>query len=186
MPRPKTLGDAEVLAAAHRLVHERGPSALTLQRWRGLAACRHPRWCNGSRASRSSCAAPCPMLGTVWTSGRGGRGCGAEDGRWRDRTSGGAFETMVGSSPTRTGCSSCGRTFATPYCGARRGLEGVAVAGHRGLLLRHAARTAGHRSAVGSAVAGVTAVVELDPQGDVVGYVEDVLAALRLHRDPGA
>ena len=69
MPRPKTLGDAEVLAAAHRLVHERGPSALTLQRWRGLAACRHPRWCNGSRASRSSCAAPCPMLGTVWTSG---------------------------------------------------------------------------------------------------------------------
>ena len=41
MPRPKTLGDAEVLAAAHRLVHERGPSALTfaaLARACGLSA----------------------------------------------------------------------------------------------------------------------------------------------------
>jgi len=29
MPRPKTLSDAEVLKAAHKLIHERGPEALT-------------------------------------------------------------------------------------------------------------------------------------------------------------
>ena len=29
MPRPKTLPDDDVLDAAHRLVHERGPDALT-------------------------------------------------------------------------------------------------------------------------------------------------------------
>src|SRR5262245_16047496 len=29
MPRPKTLPDAEVLDAAHRLMHEHGPEALT-------------------------------------------------------------------------------------------------------------------------------------------------------------
>jgi AcrR family transcriptional regulator len=30
MPRPKMLSDAEVLATAHRLIHEHGPDALTL------------------------------------------------------------------------------------------------------------------------------------------------------------
>lgn len=29
MPRPKTLPDADVLTAAHRLIHQRGPAALT-------------------------------------------------------------------------------------------------------------------------------------------------------------
>lgn len=41
MPRPKTQADAEVLAAAHRLVHARGPDALTfaaLARATGLSA----------------------------------------------------------------------------------------------------------------------------------------------------
>jgi len=41
MPRKKTLPDAEVLAAAHRLIHERGPEALTfeaLSRATGLSA----------------------------------------------------------------------------------------------------------------------------------------------------
>jgi len=32
MPRPKTLSDAEVLDAAHRLIHEHGPDALTFAR----------------------------------------------------------------------------------------------------------------------------------------------------------
>lgn len=32
MPRPKTLPDAEVLAAAHRLIHESGPDGLTFAR----------------------------------------------------------------------------------------------------------------------------------------------------------
>jgi AcrR family transcriptional regulator len=32
MPRPKTLSDAEVLKAAHRLIHEEGPEALTFAR----------------------------------------------------------------------------------------------------------------------------------------------------------
>ena len=31
MPRPKTMSDLDVLAAAHRLVHERGPEALTFE-----------------------------------------------------------------------------------------------------------------------------------------------------------
>ena len=31
MPRPKTLSDEDVLAAAHRLIHERGPEALTFE-----------------------------------------------------------------------------------------------------------------------------------------------------------
>ena len=52
MPRPKTLSDRDVLAAAHKLIHERGPEALTfesLARACGLsafdpgAACRGPR-----------------------------------------------------------------------------------------------------------------------------------------------
>ena len=50
MPRPKTLPDSDVLAAAHRLIHERGPEALTfasLARACGLSP-RH--WCNASRA----------------------------------------------------------------------------------------------------------------------------------------
>lgn len=41
MPRPKTLPDAEVLEAAHALMHERGPEALTfatLSRACGLSA----------------------------------------------------------------------------------------------------------------------------------------------------
>ena len=32
MPRPKTLADADVLATAHRLIHEGGPQALTFAR----------------------------------------------------------------------------------------------------------------------------------------------------------
>jgi AcrR family transcriptional regulator len=41
MPRPKTRSDADVLAVAHRLIHERGPDALTfasLARACGLSA----------------------------------------------------------------------------------------------------------------------------------------------------
>ena len=41
MPRPKTQSDADVLAVAHRLIHERGPDALTfasLARACGLSA----------------------------------------------------------------------------------------------------------------------------------------------------
>lgn len=41
MPRPKTQADAEVLAAAHRLIHAKGPDALTfavLARATGLSA----------------------------------------------------------------------------------------------------------------------------------------------------
>ena len=32
MPRPKILPDADVLKAAHRLLHEHGPEALTFER----------------------------------------------------------------------------------------------------------------------------------------------------------
>jgi AcrR family transcriptional regulator len=35
MPRPKILSDAEVLKAAHRLIHEEGPEALTFARMAG-------------------------------------------------------------------------------------------------------------------------------------------------------
>src|SRR5688500_18783598 len=31
MPRPKTMSDEDVLAAAHKLIHERGPEALTFE-----------------------------------------------------------------------------------------------------------------------------------------------------------
>jgi AcrR family transcriptional regulator len=36
MPRPKTLSDAVVLDAAHRLIHEAGPDALTFARLAGV------------------------------------------------------------------------------------------------------------------------------------------------------
>ena len=175
MPRPKTLGDAEVLAAAHRLVHERGPSALTLAalaRACGLSASTLvQRFESKPQLMRSTLSYAWDRLdertaelGAVPKTADGAIALLAGPSRlWWDRVLRGRVAHPAGG-PSRP------RT-----AGARRGLEGVAVAGHRGLLLRHAARTAGHRSAVGSAVAGVTAVVELDPQGDVVGYVEDGL-----------
>ena len=55
MPRPKTLSDEDVLDAALRLIHERGPEALDLREPCARPAAFPPRrWCSASRARRGS------------------------------------------------------------------------------------------------------------------------------------
>ena len=128
MPRPKTLPDQDVLAAALRLMHERGPEALTFAAWprpAGLSAATLVQRFGSKAGLKQRHLAPC--LGPAGREDGGARREGAEDPRRRGRTAGRRCRrTTAASKPMPRACWCSARTFAT-RCSGRAARPGSDV-----------------------------------------------------------